>query len=242
MSLPLPSTFMPLPLAIMIPFMGMQSMVMAKQFGEGFQYGKRRISAMSNEEFNQLTMEKLMQQTNSELKKMIPDMAQSLREMRPFQREIFIEMLAALKEAIGLGIDVGKAGLGINTNLPSVDPNKFQPGAEEIARGYVPSPPTQTPTRSAPISPSGIDYPPAGVLQTATDLGTWQTLITIAKLAKRYNTIIATTTSDAARRRASTNLTQAMLDYHKTTNKLILKYQQKIRPYINYWNEFIVNI
>ncbi len=146
MSLPLPSTFMPLPLAIMIPFMGMQSMVMAKQFGEGFQYGKRRISAMSNEEFNKLSMGTLMQQTNDELKTLIPNMKESLQQMRPFQREIFIEMLAALKEAIGLGIDVGKAALGVDTNLPSIPTDKFRPGPEEEERGFIP-PPEHPPTK-----------------------------------------------------------------------------------------------
>ncbi len=125
MSLPLPSTFMPLPLAIMIPFMGMQSMVMAKQFGEGFQYGKRRISAMSNDEFNKLTMGQLMQSTNNELKGLIPDMKLALEAMRPFQRDIFVEMLAAMKEAIKLGLDVAAAGVGVDTSKPFVDPHKF---------------------------------------------------------------------------------------------------------------------
>ncbi len=127
MSVPLPSTFMPLPLAIMIPFMGMQSMVMAKQFGEGFQYGKRRISAMSNEEFNKLTMGQLMQQTNDELKTLIPNMRDALQSMRPFQREIFIEMLAAMKEAIRLGLDVVGAGIGIDTSLPSTEHQFLSP-------------------------------------------------------------------------------------------------------------------
>ncbi len=161
MSLPLPSTFMPLPLAVMIPFMGMQSMVMAKQFGEGFQFGKRRISAMSNEEFNKLTMSQLMNDTNTELKSMIPDMAQALREMRPFQREIFIEMLAALKEAMQLGIDVAKAGLGINPPSPPpgttveipVTPGAFQPPPIPFKQ------PLQQPT---------IPKPPSGGKATAT--------------------------------------------------------------------------
>ncbi len=37
--------------------MATQSMVMGDAFGQAFQYGKRKISAMSNEEFNKTTME-----------------------------------------------------------------------------------------------------------------------------------------------------------------------------------------
>ncbi len=110
---PLPSTFMPLPLAIMIPFMGIQSGVMAQQFGMNFQYGKRKISAMSNEEFNKLTPEQMQADFSNQITGMIPTFEKSLQEMRPFQRMIFIEMIAAFKEAVQLGLDVAGAGLGI---------------------------------------------------------------------------------------------------------------------------------
>ncbi len=108
---PLPSTFMPLPLAIMIPFMGIQSGVMAQQFGMNFQFGKRKISAMSNEEFNKLTPAQLQVNMNEQIKLLIPTFGEALREMRPFQRMIFEEMLAVMKTAIDVGIDVAKAGV-----------------------------------------------------------------------------------------------------------------------------------
>ncbi len=111
MPLPLPSTFMPLPLAIMIPFMGIQSSVMARQFGMNFQYGKRKISSMSNEEFNKLTPAQMQADFARETKDMIPTFGESLKDMRPFQRMIWVEMLAVMKEAIELGIDVAKAGV-----------------------------------------------------------------------------------------------------------------------------------
>ncbi len=95
---------MPLPLAMMIPFMGIQSAVMAKQFGENFQYGKRRISAMSNEEFNKLTPAKLQANANAELKSMIPSMEQSVIEMREFQTFLIREFLQMLNDAIGAGL------------------------------------------------------------------------------------------------------------------------------------------
>ncbi len=130
---PLPSTFMPLPLAIMIPFMGIQSGVMAQQFGMNFQYGKRKISAMSNEEFNKLTPQQMQVDFSNQITGMIPTFEKSLQEMRPFQRMIFIEMIAAFKEAVQLGLDIAGAGLGIDTSVPSIPKDRFAPppGFEE---------------------------------------------------------------------------------------------------------------
>ncbi len=123
---PLPSTFMPLPLAIMIPFMGIQSGVMAQQFGMNFQYGKRKISAMSNEEFNKLTPQQMQVDFSTMIEGMIPTFEKSLRDMRPFQRMIFIEMIAAFKEAVDLGIDIAKGVVGVPpTGTPDIDPHKF---------------------------------------------------------------------------------------------------------------------
>ncbi len=134
---PLPSTFMPLPLAIMIPFMGIQSGVMAQQFGMNFQFGKRKISAMSNEEFNKLTPAQLQADMNEQIKLLIPTFGEALREMRPFQRMIFEEMLAVMKTAIDVGIDVAKAGVDPlahifgqhihGSTVGDQDPDKFKP-------------------------------------------------------------------------------------------------------------------
>lgn len=90
--------------------MGIQSGVMAQQFGMNFQFGKRKISAMSNEQFNKLTPEQMQADFSTMIKGLIPTFGDSLRDMRPFQRMIFEEMLAVFKTAIDLGIDVGVAG------------------------------------------------------------------------------------------------------------------------------------
>ncbi len=103
---------MPLPLVMMIPFMGIQSMVMAKQFGENFQFGKRRISAMSNEEFNKTTMTTMLEETRSELKSMIPNMQQSIADMRPMADFIIKEFMQYWKQLVDLGFQVGSAGAG----------------------------------------------------------------------------------------------------------------------------------
>jgi len=83
--------------------MGIQSAVMAKQFGENFQYGKRRISAMSNEEFNATTPLDLLQQNTAELKAMIPTMQESVTNMRDFQTFLIREFLSTLNDAIKAG-------------------------------------------------------------------------------------------------------------------------------------------
>ncbi len=77
------SGFLPVPLPMMIPFMGAQSLVIGKMFGEGFQYGKRKISAMPNEEFNQLTFQKMMSNARDEMQASIPTMIQAMQDMKP---------------------------------------------------------------------------------------------------------------------------------------------------------------
>ncbi len=61
--------------------MFMQSAAMALGFGSFFQYGKRKISSMSNEEFNALTPEALTSQLLSNVNNMIPTVEQSFKQM-----------------------------------------------------------------------------------------------------------------------------------------------------------------
>jgi len=81
--------------------MGAQSLVLGKQFGEGFQYGKRKISAMSNEEFNKLSPAKLAQDNAEELKQMIPSMKGAITDMRSFQSFIVKELIETVKQLPG---------------------------------------------------------------------------------------------------------------------------------------------
>ncbi len=71
--------------------MGIQSAVMAEQFGTMFQYGKRRISAMSNEEFNKLTPQMLQEAMTKQLEGMIPEMGKQIQAMRPMVELIIKE-------------------------------------------------------------------------------------------------------------------------------------------------------
>ncbi len=71
--------------------MGAQSLVIGKMFGEGFQYGKRKISAMPNEEFNALTFQGMMQNARDEMKASIPTMIKALSDMQPMVQAVIHE-------------------------------------------------------------------------------------------------------------------------------------------------------
>ncbi len=77
--------------------MGAQSAVMMKMAGENWQYGKRRISAMSNEDFNAMTPVKLYQIETDELRAIIPSIESSLASMTPLTSTIVTEMINTLK-------------------------------------------------------------------------------------------------------------------------------------------------
>ncbi len=92
--------FAPLPLAIMIPFMAAQSFAMGQAFGTSFQYGKRKISSMSNEEFNAMDAEALHKQIQSDIREMIPSMNQSFATMEKFQSEVVNSIIKGVWETL----------------------------------------------------------------------------------------------------------------------------------------------
>ncbi len=100
------SGFLPVPLPMMIPFMGAQSLVIGKMFGEGFQYGKRKISAMPNEEFNKLTFEAMMSNARDEMQASIPTMIQAMQDMKPMVNAVIHEFTNYLSLVIQAAPDV----------------------------------------------------------------------------------------------------------------------------------------
>ncbi len=107
MSSPL-SAFTAIPNPQMPAFLGAQSFIMMYQAGEGWQYGKRRISALSNEEFNKLDVKQLMERQAMELKGALPIIERSMNNMTRMVPMIieqygdFIrEAIKAMPEAIG---------------------------------------------------------------------------------------------------------------------------------------------
>ncbi len=149
------SGFMPIPLAIMPPFMAYQSIVMGDAFGRGFQFGKRKISAMSNEEFNKLDIVKMFEEINSSYHRMIPTVEKSMADSADLQVTIVTELLKiipALIDALlqgaqqatggalsgGVKIPKGSLGfLGALTPYITNPPADVQAKIDEIKKGTV---------------------------------------------------------------------------------------------------------
>jgi hypothetical protein len=131
---------MPIPLAMMIPFMATQSLIMGEAFGKSYQYGKRKISAMSNEEFNKLTIEQMTQDMFNSYKLIIPSLKESINDSQALQNHIIGKILSIPSEMI--------AGTFANLIDPNSDPNKFQPKSGEPAYDSTPSTATNSPGTS----------------------------------------------------------------------------------------------
>lgn len=69
-----------------------QSLMMGDAFGKGFQYGKRKISSMSNEEFNALTPEDLARTITTDYTAIIQQMGPAFEDSRAFQSLILQEL------------------------------------------------------------------------------------------------------------------------------------------------------
>ncbi len=126
MSSPL-SAFTAIPNPQMPAFLGAQSFIMMYQAGEGWQYGKRRISALSNEEFNKLTPQSLMERQAMELKGAIPIIERSMNAMTRMVPMIIEQYGDFIKEAINAmpqfaqNIVGGQAGANLQSNMEGFD-------------------------------------------------------------------------------------------------------------------------
>ncbi len=108
------SGFTAIPNPQMLAFMGAQSFIMMYQAGEGWQYGKRKISAMSNEEFNKLTPNMVLEKQAIVLRQALPTIQKSMDDMTPMISTIIAQYGDFIREAI-------KA-------LPELAANIFQQG------------------------------------------------------------------------------------------------------------------
>ncbi len=103
MSMPI-SGFTAVPNPIMLPFMALQSYFMMLLAGEAWQYGKRKISAMSNEDFNKLDIIPHMESMITSMEKAIPSIEMSMKNFTPLAKTITAEMVKTLPEiAKGFG-------------------------------------------------------------------------------------------------------------------------------------------
>ncbi len=132
--------FAPFPLALMIPFMAGQSLAMGEAFGKGFQYGKRKISSMSNEEFNALDFKGLSESIATDYKDMIPSMERSIRNSDKLQSAVIQEMGDLIKSIPNeiLNFFAGLAGEATSTStsasqLGSIQNIRYAPSHDREA-------------------------------------------------------------------------------------------------------------
>ncbi len=78
--------------------MGVQSIIMGEAFGKGFQFGKRKISALTNEQFNKLSLAELWKDTSTDVSEMIPSLKAGMTESRELQSFIVKELIAVVKQ------------------------------------------------------------------------------------------------------------------------------------------------
>ncbi len=132
---------MPLPLAVMIPFMAGQSFAMGEAFGKGFQYGKRRISAMTNEEFNAMSASDHFTETTADISAMIPSMKSQMNNFSTLQTDIIKTLIDQLKDAgITIGEAVGTIATDTFTEGPPAGTDLAQQSLDTL-RSYVGLPP-----------------------------------------------------------------------------------------------------
>ncbi len=81
--------------------MAYQSLLMGDAFGKGFQYGKRKISAMTNEEFNKMSLPNLFRDSMNEYESMIPTVEAAMSNSTKLQNSIIERMLKILPELVG---------------------------------------------------------------------------------------------------------------------------------------------
>ncbi len=107
-----------------------QSMLMGDAFGKSYQYGKRKISAMSNEEFNKLTPEMLASDIQADFNSIIPHLQEAIKSSTEFQSQIIRELgeivktiPAEVRYFMGLGGDTNAPfeGTGLPVNPPPTD-------------------------------------------------------------------------------------------------------------------------
>ncbi len=84
---------MPLPLPIMIPFMMWQSAAIAAGFGTYFQFAKRRVSAMSNDEFNKADPHELVNSMYNDIVQQIPSSFAKVDSLTPVMLQSMNVML-----------------------------------------------------------------------------------------------------------------------------------------------------
>lgn len=157
MVLPL-NFFTALPNPTMLGFMSVQSLLMMYFAGVGFQYGKRKISAMSNEDFNKLDAKKMVDMLGRDVNSMAPTLLNMINLGVPMTDKLIdatadvIERTGkalpdyAIGFVAGLGQEILQAGDEISKGIE----NTFLPPAYGDEPKKTPTKPTKPKTPTKP--------------------------------------------------------------------------------------------
>jgi len=110
-----------------------QSMMMGDAFGKAYQYGKRKISAMTNEDFNKLTTGDLGREILTDYTAIIPSMTQAIKQSTTFQSFIIHELAEIVKN---LPKDLVE-GLGIQPTSPQAIVQNYRPPPANQESGLI---------------------------------------------------------------------------------------------------------
>ncbi len=116
--------FMPLPLPIMIPFMMWQSAAIAAGFGTYFQFAKRRVSAMSNEEFNKADPHELVNSMYEDIVRSIPDSFAKVDSLTPVilqSMNVMLDQAVKWLQNVITGNFTGQPSQPLDDVLPDTD-------------------------------------------------------------------------------------------------------------------------
>ncbi len=84
---------MPIPLAVMPPFMAYQSILIGDAFGRGYQFGKRKVSELSNEQIKKMSIDDVFRDASVDYLRMIPTVKESMAQSLDLQVFIVKELI-----------------------------------------------------------------------------------------------------------------------------------------------------
>jgi len=123
LSLPI-SGFTAVPNPMMLSFLASQGFAIMYYGGAGWQFGKRKVSGMSNEEVNAMSPHDFMLKLNGELKTMVPTMQQGMADMTPLIKTTVVQFGEYIREAIKAFPQAVAAAVGSSgefSNIPTTD-------------------------------------------------------------------------------------------------------------------------
>ncbi len=109
---------------MMLSFLATQGFAIMYYGGAGWQFGKRKVSGMSNEQVNKMSPNDFLMRLHSETKTMVPTMAQGMQDMTPLVKTTLVLFGAYIREAIKAFPEVvqnilGSTDSGEFSNIPT---------------------------------------------------------------------------------------------------------------------------